>query len=147
MKSPLLGPFYLLSLRADLVGRTLLGMRADDVIRAADFLAARPDVEPSQIAAVASGHLGLVLLHAAVLDSRLQHLSVDHTLSSYRSLLEAPLPIGAPEDILPGVLRHYDIPNLVQLLGPRLTETSPLDGSEDLSQSSAPLRTLTSATP
>jgi hypothetical protein len=144
MKSPLLGPFYLLSLRADLVGRTLLGLRIDDVLRATDFLAARPDVDPAQISAVASGHMGLVLLHAAVLDERLQHVSVDHVLTSYRSLLDAPLPIGAPEDILPGVLLHYDIPNLVQSLGPRLTETSPLQGSEDLSQSSTPLRTLVS---
>jgi dienelactone hydrolase len=147
MKSPLLGPFYLLSLRADLIGRTLLGLRVDDVLRATDFLAARPDVDTAQLCAVASGHMGLVLLHAAVLDPRLRHLSVDHVLTSYRSLLNAPLPIGAPEDILPGVLLHYDIPNLVQLLGPRLTRTSPLDGSEDLSQSSTPMRTLTPVTP
>jgi cephalosporin-C deacetylase-like acetyl esterase len=142
MKSPLLGPFYLLSLRADLVGRTLLGLRVDDVLRASDFLAARTDVDPAQISAVASGHMGLVLLHAAVLDPRLQHVSVDHVLASYRSLLDASLPIGAPEDILPGVLLHYDIPNLVQSLGPRLTETEPLQGPEDLSQSSTPLSTL-----
>jgi cephalosporin-C deacetylase-like acetyl esterase len=143
MKSPLLGPFYLLSLRADLIGRTLIGLRVDDVLRATDFLAARPDVNPLKISAVASGHLGLVLLHAAVLDPRISHVSLDHVLSSYRSLLDAPLPTGAPEDILPGVLLHYDIPNLVQSLGPRLNESSPLDGSEDLSQSSTPLSTLT----
>jgi cephalosporin-C deacetylase-like acetyl esterase len=147
MKSPLLGPFYLLSLRADLVGRTLLGLRVDDVLRATDYLAARPDVDPHQISSVGSGHMGLVLLHAAVLDPRLRHLSVDHVLSSYRSLLDAPLPTGAPEDILPGVLLHYDIPDLVQSLGPRLTESNSLDGTEDLSQSSTPLRTLISSTP
>jgi hypothetical protein len=36
------------------------------------------------------------------------------------------MPIDAPEDILPGVLLHYDIPNLIQTLGPRLTFTDPL---------------------
>ena len=147
MKSPLLGPFYLLSLRADLVGHTLLGQRIDDVLEATDFLAARPDVDPAQISAVASGHMGLVLLHAAVLDPRLQHVSVDHVLTSYRSLLDASVPVGAPEDILPGVLLHYDIPSLVQLLGVRLTRTNPLDGSDDLSQASTSLRTLTAVTP
>jgi cephalosporin-C deacetylase-like acetyl esterase len=147
MKSPLLGPFYLLSLRADLVGRTLVGLRIDDVLRATDYLSARPDVDPQQISAVASGHMGLVLLHAAALDPRLRHLSVDHVLRSYRSLLEAPLPTGAPEDIVPGVLLHYDIPNLIQSLGPRLCERNALDGSEDLSQSSTPLRTLTPIAP
>ncbi len=147
MKAPILGPFYLLSLRAALVGRTLIGMRIDDVVRATDYLANRPDVDPAGITAVASGHMGLVLLHAAVLDPRLGHIAVDHVLASYRSLVEAPLPTGAPEDILSGVLLHYDIPNLVQALGARLTATDPLQGSDDLSQSSTPLATLTTATP
>jgi cephalosporin-C deacetylase-like acetyl esterase len=147
MKSPLLGPFYLLGLRADLVGHTLLGLRVDDVIQATDYLAARPDVDTNQISALASGHMGLVLLHAAVLDPRLRHVTVDHVLTSYRSLLAAPLPIGAPEDIVPGVLLHYDIPSLVLLLGPRLAASNPLNGSQDLSQSSTPLETLTSRTP
>jgi cephalosporin-C deacetylase-like acetyl esterase len=138
MKSPILGPFYLLSLRADLVGRTLLGMRMDDVIRATDYLARRADVDPNKITAIASGHMGLVLLHAAVLDSRLKHIAIDHVLTSYRSLLAAPLPTGAPEDILPGVLLRYDIPNLVQSLGNRLTITAPLQGADDLSQTSTP---------
>ncbi len=147
MKSPILGPFYLLSLRADLVGRTLIGMRIDDVVRATDYLASRPDVDPSTITAVASGHMGLVLLHAAILDARITHITVDHVLSSYQSLIAAPLPTGAPEDILSGVLLHYDIPNLIQVLGSRLAATDSLQGSDDLSQVSTPLDTLTSVTP
>jgi len=142
MKSPILGPFYLLSLRADLVGRTLIGMRVDDVIRATDYLAGRADVDSSRITAVASGHMGLTLLHAAVLDPRLKHMTIDHVLTSYRSLTDAPLPIGAPEDIIPKVLLRYDIPDLVQILGARLTKTAPLEGTDDLSQASTPLKVL-----
>jgi cephalosporin-C deacetylase-like acetyl esterase len=142
MKSPILGPFYLLSLRADLVSRTLVGMRIDDVARITDYFASRPDVNPARITATASGHMGLVLLHAAVLDPRLKHISVDHVLTSYRSLIDGPMPIGAPEDIIPGVLLHYDIPDLVRSLGARLTETDLLQGTDDLSQSSTPIATL-----
>jgi cephalosporin-C deacetylase-like acetyl esterase len=143
MKAPLLGPFYLLSLRADLVGKTLVGLRADDAIRAIDYLAARADVDPAQISAEASGHMGLVLLNAGVLDRRIRHVEVDHVLSSYRSVVDAPLPIGAPEDVIPGVLLHYDIPDLQRALGPRLKWGDPLSGSDDLSQDSTPLKTLT----
>jgi hypothetical protein len=139
MKSPLLGPFYLLSLRADLVGRTLIGMRIDDVIHAVDYVSHRSDVNPASISAIASGHLGLVLLHAGVLDPRLKHVEVDHVLESYRSLVDAPLTIGASEDVIPGVLLHYDIPDLAKALGPRLTLTFPLKGTDDLSQSSTPI--------
>jgi hypothetical protein len=142
MKSPLLGPFYLLSLRADLVGKTLLGLRIDDVIRATDYLAGRADVDAEHISARGSGHMGLVLLHAAVLDARLGHVTVDHVLTSYRSLVEAPLPIGAAEDVLPRVLLEYDLPDLKRALGSRLTATDWLAGSQDLSQASTPVETL-----
>jgi cephalosporin-C deacetylase-like acetyl esterase len=147
MKSPLLGPFYLLSLRADLVGRTLVGLRIEDTLRAVDYLAARGDVDPAHISATGSGHMGLVLLHAAVLDSRLSHISIDHVLTSYQSLLDAPIPIGAPEDIIPGVALHYDLPDLARALGPRLTATSPLQGTDDLSQTSTPQSALDHAQP
>jgi hypothetical protein len=96
--------------------------------------------DPNQITAQASGHLGLVLLHAAVLDPRLKHITIDHTLESYKSLLQAPMPIDAPEDILPGVLLHYDIPDLIQTLGHHATITNPLPGS-------ANPQTLTTASP
>jgi hypothetical protein len=50
------------------------------------------------------------------------------------------MPIDAPEDILPGVLLHYDIPGLIKVLGPRLTFTNPFPGTADP-------RTLTTASP
>src|SRR5438270_5167476 len=136
-KAPILGPFYLTELRAELVGKTLLGLRVDDVIAAVNFMQGSTTGDGNQISAQASGHLGLVLLHAAVLDPRLKHITVDHALESYRSLLDAPLPIGAPEDILPGVVKSYDVPDLVRVLGSRLTLLDPLPGTADLSTSSS----------
>lgn len=134
VKSPILGDFYLTELRAELVGKTILGMRVDDTIRAVNYLVSQQHVNARDITAYGSWHLGLVLLHAAMLDSRLRHVYVDHALVSYRSLLEAPMPVGAPQDILPGVLLHYDIPDVVHFLGSRLTLKDSLTGSEDLSR-------------
>jgi hypothetical protein len=54
-------------------------------------------------------------------------------LKSYRSLLEAPMPVDAPQDILPGVLKKYDVPDLVRVLGDRVTATDWLAGTADLS--------------
>src|SRR3984885_2764681 len=142
MKSPILGPFYLLGLRAELISRSIVGMRLDDVIRITDYIASRPDVDATKITAEASGHMGLVLLHAGVVDSRLKHVTVDHVLSSYRSLLDAPLPMGAAEDVIPGVVLRYDIPDLTKALGSPLSESDALQGTDDLSQSSTPLKTL-----
>ena len=131
-KSSILGPFYMTELRAEQVGKTLLGMRIDDVIRAIDFFSTGYTEDPNNITAEASGHMGLVLLHAAVLDPRLKHITIDHVLQSYDSLLKAPMPLDAPQDILPGVLLKYDIPDLVRVLGPRLTATDWLPGTANL---------------
>jgi len=134
-KSPILGPFYMTELRAEQVGKTLLGMRVDDVIRSIDFFSTGYTEDPNNITAVASGHMGLVLLHAAVLDPRIKHVTVDHVLESYRSLLQAPMPVDAPQDVLPGVLLKYDVPDLVRVLGTRLTATDWLKGTENLAVS------------
>lgn len=134
LKSPLLGPFYLLSLRADIVGKTLVGLRVEDAMRAVDYLASRADVDPQRISAEGSGHMGLVLLHAAVLDRRLAHITVNHVLLSYHSLVDAPIPLDAAEDVLPGVLLHYDLPDLKRALGTRLTATDWIAGTQDLSR-------------
>jgi hypothetical protein len=142
-KSPILGPFYMTELRAELVGKTLLGMRVDDLLAATDYLSygisIHPfGVDPNNITAVASGHMGLVLLHAAVLDPRLKHITIDHTLESYASLLKAPMPLDAPQDILPGVLLKYDIPDLVRVLGPRVSFNDPLPGTANLTVTKKP---------
>ena len=122
-KSPLLGIFYLTELRAELTGNTLMGLRIDDTIHAIDYLASRPDINPNNITAEASGHLALVLLHAAILDPRLKHITLHALPPSYTDLLHTSIPMDAPQDILPGVLLHYDTPDLIRALGSRVTVT------------------------
>ncbi len=119
VKSPLLGPFYLTELRAELVGKTLMGLRIDDVIHVIDYILSRPEVDPANLTVIAHGHMATVALHAAVLDGRIAHIS-DGGLRSYRDLVNDPMPKDAPQDVLPGVLRRYDLPNLRQALGSRL---------------------------
>jgi cephalosporin-C deacetylase-like acetyl esterase len=119
LKSPLLGNYYLLSLRARLVGKTIVGMRADDIIRAVDWLAARDDVERSAIAAYGNGPHGVALLHAAALDSRIGRVFVENTLASYRLAVERPIHRNLPEVALPGVLTRYDIGDLLLAVSPR----------------------------
>ena len=125
-KSPLLGDFYLTELRAELVGRTLLGLRVDDVIRMVDYIASRPEVDARQITLVANGHMATVALHAAILDRRVAHVT-DSGLRSYRDVVNDPLPKDAPQDVLPGVLPQYDLPDLRRILGARLMTASQAD--------------------
>lgn len=121
-KASIQGVHYLLSLRAQLTGLTLVGLRADDIIRAVDFLSARSDVDRRDLTAYASGPGAVALLHAAALDRRITHVVVDHTIASFHAITNEPLHRNAPEYMVPGVLRHYDIADLIKAIAPRRVE-------------------------
>jgi cephalosporin-C deacetylase-like acetyl esterase len=117
IKSPFLGIFNLLSLRAFLVGRTLVGLRVDDVIRAVDWLSASAEVGTITVHGV--GPHGIVAVHAAVLDARISRLVLERTLVSYRAIVDEPLHRNVSEAVVPGVLRRYDTHDLLLATYPR----------------------------
>jgi cephalosporin-C deacetylase-like acetyl esterase len=130
LKSPYLGSFNLLSLRAFLVGKTLVGIRTDDALLAVDWLCTRADVDASNLAVYGNGALGMVALHAAVLDSRIGRVVVENSLSSYRSIVEVPLHRNVSEVVIPGVLRKYDVADLLLALAPgAVIVVNPVDGA------------------
>jgi dienelactone hydrolase len=87
---PFLGN-WLTNLRADLVGRNLAAMRAHDILRGVDLLAARLEVDPAAIRGYAWGVKGFWLLLAAAVDSRLARVWLDRTPWSLRAAFEAPM--------------------------------------------------------
>jgi cephalosporin-C deacetylase-like acetyl esterase len=128
LKSPLLGVFNLLSLRAFLVGKTIVGMRMDDAIHAVDWLSTRKDVDASAVTAYGEGSLGVVLLHAAALDLRIKRVVVENSLASYRMIVDEPIHRNVSEVVLPGVLRKYDMGDLMLAAYPRpVTVINPQD--------------------
>ena len=130
LKSPYLGSFNLLSLRAELAGKTIVGLRIDDTIRAIDWLVSRRDVDTNSITIYGSGALGMVALHAAVLDSRIRNVVVANTLASYRMALDQPLHSNVSEIMIPGVLRRYDVGGLLMAMAPRpVTVINPHDAT------------------
>jgi cephalosporin-C deacetylase-like acetyl esterase len=131
-KTDLLGAFYLPSLRAELVGKTLVGLRVEDALRFVDWLASRPDVDVRRISGKAIGAMGIVLLHAAVLDERIRAITLERSLLRYRAAVEAPMTKDLAQSVIPGVLRHYDLDDLMVALVPRTIELiAPTDGGGD----------------
>jgi hypothetical protein len=61
----------------------------------------------------------MVALHAAAVDTRITHVIAENTLISYRTALEAPLHKNLSEITIPGVLQHYDVPELLEAIAPR----------------------------
>jgi PelA/Pel-15E family pectate lyase len=132
IKSPYLGSFNLLALRAFLVGKTLVGLRVDDAIRAVDWLCARKDVDRGALTVYGNGALGMVALHAAALDGRIGRVAIENSLASYRQIIDQPVHRNVSEVVIPGVLRRYDAGELLEAVYPRpVTIVNPRDALGD----------------
>lgn len=127
IKSPLLGTAYLLSLRAFLVGRTLLGLRVDDALAAVAWLSSG-EHGAGGVTMYGRGPAAPVALHAAALDEHVAHVIVEQGLASYRLVVEQPLHRNVSEVMVPGALARYDLPDLAMAASPRrVTVLAPVD--------------------
>ncbi len=100
--------------RADLVGRNLPALRAHDILRGVDLLAARADVETKAIRGYARGVKGFWLLLAAVMDPRMAGLWLDRMPVSFRSVFDQPLTTHLFDALIPGFVRHWDMSTLLE---------------------------------
>jgi cephalosporin-C deacetylase-like acetyl esterase len=114
--------------RAWLIGRNLPGMRAADIIRGVDLLAARPDVNAASISAAAHDVAGVWLLMAAALDPRIGKIWLHRTPYSLRTALNSPIHRNLHDALIPGFALKWDLADLKQALGTRpVTWTDPTD--------------------
>ncbi|MBI2687087.1 MAG: acetylxylan esterase [Acidobacteria bacterium] len=102
-----------------LIGRSMPGMRALDIVRAVELLSARPDVDPAKITGIGIGRASVGMLYAAVFDDRLRSLELDGLLTSYQSIVDARLHRNAFEHVVQGAIRHYDIDDLLKVISRR----------------------------
>jgi len=114
-----LGQYMPELLRAVVVGKTIVGMRVDDVIRVVNWIFARNDVDQRKLSLYGKGGLGMVAIHTAAIDVRVGRVFLETSLLSYRTALEAGLHKGLSEIVIPSVLTRYDTPQLMQAIFPR----------------------------
>lgn len=104
-------------------GRPLLGQRVADIRTVVDFCSSLPALAGHEITIVADGASAVAAMHSTVLDSRIHRASLTKTLKTWRSYIENPLQYDMMDNILVGVLKCYDIPDLVRLSQGRITIT------------------------
>ena len=105
--------------RADHIGLNLPAMRAHDILRGVDVLAARSDVDPAKIHVTARGVKGMWVLMAAVVGPRISKVWLDRTPYSIREALDTPLNSGLFDGVIPGFALHWDIDDFVKAMGKR----------------------------
>ena len=116
------GPFvgnWLANLRANQIGRDLPALRAHDILRAVDLLAARSDVDASSIRVFGRGVKGIWLLMAAAADPRIGKVWLDRTPYSLRLALENSMSADLFDAVIPGFALHWDLDDLVKVMGTR----------------------------
>jgi hypothetical protein len=111
---------WLANARADQIGRNLTAMRAHDILRGVDLLAARDDVARGSIRATARSVKGIWLLLAAAIDTRIQKVWLDRTPYSLRAALQSTMNTDLFDAVIPGFALHWDLNDLTKAMGNRV---------------------------
>jgi hypothetical protein len=101
-----------------LIGRSIVGIRAGDVVRLTRLLKKTSGI--NEIYGLARREMAPVLLHAAAFDSAITNIALIEPYSSYRSIVMNRFynPSFIPGTV-PGALKAYDLPDLEASLAPR----------------------------
>jgi len=118
------------AMTALLIGKTMVGMRALDITRGVDLLSARQGIDRDKIYVYGQKGGSVPALYAAVLDRRIRKLVLEDMLLSYDSVVENKIHRQIFENVVPGALKFYDLPDLVATLAPR--EVSIVSGTDPL---------------
>lgn len=118
-----------------LIGRSVVGIQAGDIVRVTKYLQGRHDVDPDKVGALAIAGMCLPLIHAAAFDSSINNITLIESPVSYRSIATNRLyRIGLtkhgegdywhPYEVdfswgIAGVLTGYDLPDLIGCIAPR----------------------------
>jgi hypothetical protein len=103
---------------AYMLGRSYVGMRAEDVLVCARHAAARAEGKGEAVDLVAVGNVGIPALHAAALEPQLFHsVTFSRSLASWSGVIGEGLHNLSVASVVHGALAHYDLPDLAGTLG------------------------------
>jgi hypothetical protein len=111
---------------AYLMGKSFVGMRADDVRSWARYL----KTKTTTLSLIATGEAAIPALHAAALEpDAFTKITLRRMITSYESLAGAEETFDQTVNMIHGVLRHYDLPDLIRLIGnERVRIEEPVNG-------------------
>jgi len=110
---------------AYLLGRSYVGMRAEDVLVCARFLQQQ---QKGPVELIAAGNVSIPALHAAALEPELfNSIKLTDMLSSWSNVIELGRSLNQQVNAVHGALTVYDLPDLTAALGNKLTIKEPVD--------------------
>jgi hypothetical protein len=123
-KEPTFGVEYKEAFLSLHLGRPLLGQRVWDLMNV---------IGPGgkgEFELFGVGSAAPVVLHVAAFDERVKAVTIDGGLVSWDNILRTPISRNQLANVVPGVLKEYDLPDLAESLVPRkLTIRNPVDAA------------------
>ena len=102
---------------AYMLGRSLVGLRAEDVLVCARYLKAQGG-RAKGVNLVAVGRAGIAALHAAAAEPQLfRRVDIRDSIDSWRRVVESDITVDQLENTVHGALRRYDLGDLARLAG------------------------------
>jgi len=114
-----------------LIGRSIVGIQAGDLVRLTNLL--KKENKVKEIYGVAKREMSPLLLHAAAFDKDIKKVALLEPYSSYRSIVMNPAyDANFLYSTVPGAIGVYDLPDLAGSLAPRkLFMVGVTDGNGD----------------
>ncbi|MDF1756572.1 MAG: acetylxylan esterase [Verrucomicrobiales bacterium] len=111
---------------ANLLGKTYVGLRAEDIWQIVRALRKELGNETLKPHLLAYGEAGIPALHAAALEPDLfGDVTISNAIKSWTAVVETPLVKNQQPNLVFGALREYDLPMLRKMLGDKLKFTNP----------------------
>jgi dienelactone hydrolase len=107
----------LTTLASFMLGRTMAGLRAWDVLRTVDYIRTRTEPATERIGCVGWSGGGVAALYAAALDERISAVVLESAFCTYRaSILSMD---HCADNYIPGILRYAEMSDVAGLIAPR----------------------------
>lgn len=102
-----------------ILGKPVLGQQVWDFIRCLDYLETRSDVDNERISAFGLAGGGLAALLGSALDERPRSVLCNRMVANFRSVVESEDYSVELSWLVYGILREFDLPDLVAAVAPR----------------------------
>ena len=104
------------------IGKPLPGQRIEDVLAAYRYLKSLPGMNEMETRLVGIGRAGPVALHAAAFEPGFKTVTLRDSIRSWvDDVVAKPREMDSISHVAPGALRKYDLPDLAEVVGKRLT--------------------------
>jgi dienelactone hydrolase len=110
-----------------MLGETMAGWRAWDVMRAIDYLETRPEVDPKRVGCMGISGGGTVTLYAAALEPRIKVAWMSGSFCTYRDSIYSLS--HCIDNYVPGILKVAEAADVAGLIAPRMLFVE--NGEED----------------